>query len=107
MLRGIFGAPGISKEAQDWYIDLLKKVTETPEWVEFTDKGGLKRAFLNDQDFITWLESTGALHKDLMGKDGLLNRLLFEIFHNSFRTVFCAHRYAQDAKSEAHNATFL
>jgi putative tricarboxylic transport membrane protein len=74
MLRGIFGAPGISKEAQDWYIDLLKKVTETPEWVEFTDKGGLKRTFLNGQDFITWLESTEALHKNLMEKGGLLKK---------------------------------
>src|SRR5215472_10163678 len=46
MLRGIFGAPDIPKEAQDWYVDLLKKVTETPEWQEFTEKGGLKSAFL-------------------------------------------------------------
>jgi tripartite-type tricarboxylate transporter receptor subunit TctC len=74
MLRGIFGAPDISKEAQDWYIDLLKKVTETPEWVEFTDKGGLKRAFLTDQNFIAWLKSAEALHKDLMGKGGLLKK---------------------------------
>jgi putative tricarboxylic transport membrane protein len=74
MLRGIFGAPGISEEAQDWYIDFLKKVTETSEWVEFTNKGGLKRAFLNGQDFITWLESTEALHKNLMDKGGLLKK---------------------------------
>jgi putative tricarboxylic transport membrane protein len=74
MLRGIFGAPGISKEVQDWYIDLMKKVSETPEWVEFTAKGGLKRAFLKGQDFITWLESTEALHKDLMDQGGLLKK---------------------------------
>jgi putative tricarboxylic transport membrane protein len=74
MLRGIFGAPGISEEAQDWYIDFLKKVTGTPEWLEFTNKGGLKRAFLNGQDFITWLESTEALHKNLMDKGGLLKK---------------------------------
>jgi len=30
MLRGIFGAPGIKKEQQDFYVDCLKKVTETP-----------------------------------------------------------------------------
>ena len=41
----------LPKEAQDWYIDLLKKVTETPEWIEFTDKGGLKRAFLTGPEF--------------------------------------------------------
>jgi putative tricarboxylic transport membrane protein len=74
MLRGLFGAPGIAKEARDWYIDLLKKVAETPEWVEFTDKGGLKRAFLTGQDFIARLESAEALHKDLMAKGGLLKK---------------------------------
>jgi tripartite-type tricarboxylate transporter receptor subunit TctC len=74
MLRGIFGAPGLSKEARGWYIDLLKKVSETPEWLEFTDKGGLKRAFLTGQDFIAQLESAEALHKHLMGKGGLLKK---------------------------------
>jgi putative tricarboxylic transport membrane protein len=74
MLRAIFGAPGLSKEAQEWYIDLLKKVTETPEWIEFTDKGGLKRAFLTGQDFIARLESAETLHRDLMRQGGLLNK---------------------------------
>jgi tripartite-type tricarboxylate transporter receptor subunit TctC len=74
MLRGIFGAPGISKEAQDWYVSLLKKVVETPEWQEFTDKGGLKRALLSGADFVKWLGETEALHKDLMTKGGLLKK---------------------------------
>ena len=74
MLRGIFGAPGLPKEAQSWYVNLLRKVTETPEWAEFTDKGGLKRAFLTSADFVTWLEDAEALHKDLMAKGGLLKK---------------------------------
>jgi len=74
MLRGIFGTPGMPKEAQEWYVHLLKKVTETPEWQEFAAKGGLKQAFLSGPDFVTWLESTEALHKDLMAKGGLLKK---------------------------------
>jgi putative tricarboxylic transport membrane protein len=74
MLRGLFGTPGMPKEAQEWYVHLLKKVTETPEWQEFTEKGGLKQAFLSGPDFVTWLESTEALHKDLMAKGGLLKK---------------------------------
>jgi tripartite-type tricarboxylate transporter receptor subunit TctC len=31
MLRGIFAAPEVPKEVQDWYVNLVKKVTETPE----------------------------------------------------------------------------
>jgi len=65
---GIFGAPGIPKEAQEWYVQVLKKVTETPEWQAFTDNGGLKRAFLSGPDLRTWLETTEALHQDLMAK---------------------------------------
>jgi putative tricarboxylic transport membrane protein len=74
MLRGLFGAPGISKEAQDWYVSLLQKVVATPEWQEFTDKGGLKRAFLSGADFVKWLGETESLHKDLMTKGGLLKK---------------------------------
>jgi putative tricarboxylic transport membrane protein len=71
-LRGIFGAPDIPKEAQDWYIDLLKKVTETPEWVEFTDKGGLKHSFLTGPELTIWLELMDTIHKNLMAEGGLL-----------------------------------
>ena len=74
MLRGIFGAPGIPREAQEWYVQVLKKVTETPEWQEFTANGGLKQAFLSGADLRTWLETTEALHRDLMAKGGLLKQ---------------------------------
>ena len=74
MLRGIFAAPGIPKDAQEWYVTLLKKVTETPEWKEFTDKGGLKQSFLTGSEYVKWLEPTENLHKDLMTKGGLLKK---------------------------------
>jgi tripartite-type tricarboxylate transporter receptor subunit TctC len=74
MLRGIFGAPGLPQEAQAWYVGLLKKVAETPEWIEFTDKGGLKRAFLTGPDLVKWLEDTETLHRDLMVRGELLKK---------------------------------
>src|SRR6266705_5759465 len=45
MLRGIFGAPGMPKEAVDWYVAFFKKVTETPEWKKYMEDGALKPAF--------------------------------------------------------------
>jgi hypothetical protein len=48
----------------------LEKVIETPEWHEFTDKGGLKKAFLSGPDLRTWLETAEALHRDLIAKAG-------------------------------------
>src|SRR5947209_7369403 len=32
MLRRFFGTPDMPKEAVDWYVAFLKKVSETPEW---------------------------------------------------------------------------
>jgi tripartite-type tricarboxylate transporter receptor subunit TctC len=72
MLRGIFAAPGIPKDAQEWYVTLLKKVTETPEWKKFADDGGLKQSFLTGSEYVKWLEQTENLHKDLMNKGGLI-----------------------------------
>jgi putative tricarboxylic transport membrane protein len=74
MLRGIFGAPGMPKEAQEWYVNVLQKVTETPEWRDFADKGGLKQAFLAGPELVKWLADTASLHKDLMTKGGLLKQ---------------------------------
>jgi tripartite-type tricarboxylate transporter receptor subunit TctC len=72
MLRGIFMPPGVSKEAQQWYVDLFRKVTETPEWKKYIADNALKPAFLAGADYSSWLEDKEGLTKDLMKKGGLL-----------------------------------
>lgn len=72
MLRGIFTPPGITKEQQDFYIGVMKKVTETPEWKKYTSDFGLKQAFLTGPEYVKWLEEKESATKDLMGKGGLL-----------------------------------
>jgi putative tricarboxylic transport membrane protein len=74
MLRGIFGPPGMPKEAVAWYIDMLRKVTETPEWKKYLDDGALKPAFATDAEYVTWLEGADRLHRDLMTKGGLIQK---------------------------------
>ena len=74
MLRGIFGAPGITKEQQAFYTDVLKKVTETPEWKTYISDNGLKAAYLTGPDFVKWVGEQEAIHKDLMAKGGLLKK---------------------------------
>jgi putative tricarboxylic transport membrane protein len=74
MLRGIFAAPGIKKEQQDFYVQVLKKVTETPEWKKYVSDNGLKAAFLTGPDFVKWIEEQEVKHKDLMGKGGLIKK---------------------------------
>jgi len=72
MLRGIFGAPGIAKEQQDFYVDCLKKVTETDEWKKYVSDMGLKAAFLSGPDYAKWVGEQELIHKDLMTKGGLI-----------------------------------
>jgi putative tricarboxylic transport membrane protein len=74
MLRGIFGAPGITKEQQAFYVDCLKKVTETPEWIKYISDNGLKAAYLTGADYAKWVGEQEAIHKDLMAKGGLLKK---------------------------------
>jgi tripartite-type tricarboxylate transporter receptor subunit TctC len=74
MLRGIFAPPGITKEQQDYYANLLKKVTETPDWQKYISDFGLKSAFLSGPDYPKWVGEQEAIHKDLMTKGGLIKK---------------------------------
>ena len=72
MLRGIFGPPGMPKEAVDWYVSFLKKVYESPEFKKYLEDGALKPAFATGKEYASWVEENEKLHKDLMAKGGLL-----------------------------------
>jgi len=74
MLRGIFGAPDMPKEAVEWYQGFLKKVTETPEWKKYMEEGALKPAFAIGPEYVKWVEDNEQLHKELMTKGGLLKK---------------------------------
>ena len=74
MLRGIFGAPDMPKEAVDWYLDFLKKVYETPEFKKYLSEGALKPAFATGAEYVKWVEENEQLHKELMAKGGLLKQ---------------------------------
>jgi putative tricarboxylic transport membrane protein len=74
MLRGIFGAPDMPKDAVEWYVGFLKKVYDTPEFQDYLHKGALKGAFVSGAEYVKWVEGAEQLHKDLMTKGGLLKK---------------------------------
>jgi putative tricarboxylic transport membrane protein len=74
MLRGIFGAPEMPKEAVEWYVGFLKRITETPEWKKYMEDGALKPAFATGAEYVSWVEQNEALHRELMTKGGLLKK---------------------------------
>src|SRR5436190_7376824 len=74
MLRGIFGSPDMPKDAVEWYVGFLKKVTDTPEWKRYMEEGALKPAFVSGAEYTKWVEENEKLHRELMAKGGLLKR---------------------------------
>jgi putative tricarboxylic transport membrane protein len=72
MLRGIFGPPNMPKEVLEWYVDLFKKVYETPDFKKYLEDGALKPAFSTGAEYTKWVEQNEKLHKDLMAQGGLL-----------------------------------
>jgi len=72
MLRGIFMAPGVTAEQTAYYVDLMKKVRETPEWKEFMEKGAFNTTSMSGTDYVKWLTNAEILHRQLMTEAGFL-----------------------------------
>ena len=74
MLRGIFGAPDMPKEAVDWYAGFLRKVYDTPDFKDYLKHGALKPAFATGSEYVKWVEENEKLHRELMTRGGLLKK---------------------------------
>ncbi len=72
MLRGIFGAPGITAPQIAFYVDLLNRVRETPEWRELMQQGAFNTTTLTGDEFRGWLEREETRHRALMQEAGFL-----------------------------------
>jgi putative tricarboxylic transport membrane protein len=72
MLRGIFMSPGAKPDQVEYYVNLLKKVRETPDWKDFMEKGAFNQTFMTGGDYRKWVESNEKLHADLMKAAGFL-----------------------------------
>ena len=72
MLRGIFMAPGVTAEQTAYYVELMKKVRETPDWKEFMEKGAFNTTAMTGTDYVKWLTSADIQHRLLMTEAGFL-----------------------------------
>ena len=72
MLRGIFMAPGVSKEQVDYFVGVLKKVRETTEWKEFMEKGAFNQTALGGEEYVKWVTKEEKRHQALMAEAGFL-----------------------------------
>jgi putative tricarboxylic transport membrane protein len=72
MLRGVFMPAGVPKEAVAFYVDLLKKVRETPEWAQLMKDGAFNQTAMSGADYAKWVENEEKRHRDLMKEAGFL-----------------------------------
>jgi tripartite-type tricarboxylate transporter receptor subunit TctC len=72
MLRGYFMPPGVSKDAVAYYVDLFKKVRETPEWKDLMKNGAFNQSFMVGAEYTKWVAEAEKLHEGLMKEAGFL-----------------------------------
>jgi len=72
MLRGIFMPGGVTEEQKQYYVDLLKKVRETPDWKSFLEQGAFNQTTLAGKEYEAWVAREEARHIMLMKEAGFL-----------------------------------
>jgi putative tricarboxylic transport membrane protein len=64
--RGVFGAPGMSKEAQAWWAGTLKKMVGTKTWKESLEKLAWGDAYADAAAFSKFLKDEEKSYRELM-----------------------------------------
>jgi tripartite-type tricarboxylate transporter receptor subunit TctC len=74
MLRGIFMPGNVKPEVVDYYVNLMKKVRETPEWKDFMVKGAYNQTFMSGDEFKQWVAKADETHEKLMEAAGFIKK---------------------------------
>ena len=72
MLRGFFMPAGVSKDVVAYYVDLFKKVRETPEWKKLMEDGAFNQSFMTGDEYAKWVANAEKVHEGLMKEAGFL-----------------------------------
>ena len=70
--RGLILAPGVSEEVQNWWIEVTKKIVETPEWAEYVRKGSLTENVRYGDEFFAFLENTQNSFAEILREAGAI-----------------------------------
>jgi len=72
MPRGLVLPPDVPKEAQQWWIETVKKVVQTPEWKAYVEKPLLTENVLYGEEFRTYLQKTQSTFAEILRKQGAI-----------------------------------
>jgi putative tricarboxylic transport membrane protein len=72
MLRAMFLPGKVTPDQTAFYVELFRKVSETPEYRDYMEKQALKPIFLTGKEMLKFLEEDDALNKGLMTEAGFV-----------------------------------
>jgi putative tricarboxylic transport membrane protein len=72
MPRGLVLPPGVSPQVQQWWIDTMKKVVETPEWKDYIQNQILTENVKYGEDFRTFLAKTQDVFANTLREHGAI-----------------------------------
>ena len=72
MLRGIFMPGGATPDMVKYYVDVLNKVRETPEWKKFMEDGAFNTSHMTGKEYYDWVANAEKQHEQLMKEAGFL-----------------------------------
>jgi len=73
MLRGIFMPGGIKPDQVQYYVEVLKKVQQTPEWKNLMEQGAFNTTSLEGKEYADWVAKEEQRHVALMKSAGFLH----------------------------------
>ena len=70
--RGLFGPPEMPQYAVDFWQETLKKMSETPQWLEACKTNGWDNVYLNAEEFTAYIEKANEQYKTILSDIGML-----------------------------------
>jgi putative tricarboxylic transport membrane protein len=64
--------PGATQDQVNYYLDLFKKVRETPEWKKLMADGAFNQTYMSGADYSKWVATEEKRHEELMKEAGWL-----------------------------------
>jgi tripartite-type tricarboxylate transporter receptor subunit TctC len=72
MLRGIFMPGGVTQDQVSYYVGVLSKVRESPEWQDLMEKGAFNQTAIRGKEYADWVAREEARHVSLMKSAGFM-----------------------------------
>jgi tripartite-type tricarboxylate transporter receptor subunit TctC len=62
----------VTKDEVAYYVDLLKKVREEPEWKKLMSDGAFNQTTMSGEEYAKWVANAEKVHEGLMESAGFL-----------------------------------